>query len=152
MEIALIIALLAALVVILVRVRTHNRKMFAADNYRITLGRGRDIAWITYREPSGRTLTLEAHDWRGSQNQPLLLVDIPPEIVFYKDESPPARSGPIGLDIPASPSRPISKEEAARVKERISEWLTRSKIQHEFAPPRRDGWTSFENGREIYHG
>jgi hypothetical protein len=152
MGITLIVALFAALMLIYIGARMYKRKLLVADSYTITLGRGRDIASLTYREPSGRTLTLEVHDWRGSQNQPLLLVDFPLEVVFYEDGLSLAREGPIKLDIPDSPSQPISEEEAARVKERISAWLTRLKIQHEFAPPRRDGWTSFENGKEIYRG
>jgi hypothetical protein len=152
MEITFIIALSAALMLIYIGLTMHKRKARAADSYTITIGRGRDIASLTYREPSGRTLTLEVHDWRRPQNQPMLLVDFPLEVVFYEDGSSPAGKGPIKLDIPDSPSQPISHEEATRLKERISEWLTRSKIQHEFAPPRRHGWTSFEKGREIYHG
>jgi len=122
------------------------------DSYTIKLRRDGDFAWIVYRASAGRTLTFEAHDWMGPGNQPRLLVDFPSEIAFCEEELPPVKDGTIKLNIPTTPSSPISEREAIQVQKRISEGLTRLKIQYEFTHPKRSGWTSFEDGREIYHG
>jgi hypothetical protein len=152
MEITLSVILLIVLLLVFLLVRIRHKTTVAIDGYTIKLRRDRDFAWIVYREPSGRSLTLEAHDWLGPGNKPELLVDFPSEIAFYEEELPPVRGGTMKLDIPGAPSPLLSKEEASLVQERISEGLTRLKIQHEFARPRQSGWTSFEDGKEIYHG
>jgi hypothetical protein len=151
MEIILSLALLIAVLLVFLLVRMRRKTAVTIDGYTIKFLRGRDFAWVVYREPSGRTLTLEAHDWLGPGNKPEVLVDFPSEITFW-EESHPVNSGTMKLDIPDTRSSPISKDKAILVQERISAGLTRLNIQHEFASPRRSGWTSFEDGREIYHG
>ena len=152
MKISLIIVLLVVFVLYFALLRESHKTRVMVDGYTIKLRRDRDFVWIVYREPSGRALTLEAHDWRGPQNQPEVLIDFPEEIALYEADLPSVSSVTMELDIPDTPSLPISKEEAILVQKRISEGLTRLKIQHEFTPPRRTGWTSFEDCKEIYRG
>lgn len=152
MEITVIVVLLIVLLFVFLLVRMRRKTTVKIDGYTIKLCRDRDFVWIVYREPSGRTLTLEAHDWRGPENQPRMLVDFPFEIAFCTDKLPQVKYGTWKLEIPDTPSSPISGQEATKVQERISEGLTRLKIQHEFTRPKRSGWTSFEGGKEIYHG
>jgi hypothetical protein len=152
MEIALIVVLTIVLLIVFPLALMRRKTTATIDGYTVKLRRDRDFAWVVYREPSGRTLTLEAHDWLGPGNKPKVLVDFPSEIAFSEKESPPVRDGATKVDIPATPSSAMSERDTTQVQRRISEGLTRLKIQHEFTRPRRSGWTSFEDGKEIYHG
>jgi hypothetical protein len=131
-------------------VSLRRRTAVTIDGYTVKLRRDREFIWIVYCEPSGRTLTLDAHP-QGREN-PQLLIDFPSDIAFYQREAPPLKSAAMKLDIPDAPSSPVDAKEAIRVQGRISQGLTRLKIQHEFVRPMRSGWTSFEDGKEIYHG
>jgi hypothetical protein len=152
MEFTLSIVLLLVLLLVFLLVRTRRKTSVTIDGYTVKLWRDRDFVWIVYRDPSTRTLTLEAHDWLGPGNQPEALVDFPTEIAFCEGESSPVKGGAMKLDIQDARLSRISEEEAIFVQERISAGLTRLKIRHEFTRPRRSGWSSFENGREIYQG
>jgi hypothetical protein len=152
MEIALSVVLLIALLLIFLLVQMRRKTTVTIDGCTIEFHLDRDFVWVVYSEPSGRTLTLEAHDWQGPGNQPEVLVDFPSEISFNGEESNPVKNGTTKLDVSNTPSSPISKEQAILVQGRISAGLTRLKIQHKFARPKRSGWTSFEEGKEIYHG
>jgi hypothetical protein len=151
MDIALIVVLLIVLLPVFLLIRMRRKTTVTIDGYTIKVHRDRDFAWIVYREPSGRTLTFEAHDWLGPGNKPKLLVDFPPEMAF-SEELPALKDGAMKLDIPVTPTSAISEQEATQVQKRISEGLTRLKIQYEFTRPKRSGWTSFEDGKEIYRG
>jgi hypothetical protein len=130
--------------------RIRRKTSVTVDGCTIRFWRGRDFAWVMYREPSGRNLTLEAHPLRlGTQSS--LLVEMPDQISFYEGKRPEDERATPGLNIPDTPSSPVSKEETSLVRERISKGLNRMEIQYEFVRPRRSGWTSLEDGKEIYH-
>jgi len=87
MEITLIVVLPVVLLLTFLWLRMERKTTVTIDGYTIKLRRGREFAWIVYREPSGRTLTLEVHECLGPGNQPQVLVEFPSEIAFCQDES-----------------------------------------------------------------
>ena len=145
LSLALVVLLLGASVW-----ASRRRTATTIDGYTIKLRRDREFVWVVYREPSGRVLTLEAHSQDREPSK--LWVDLPSEIALYEREPPLLGARTPKLDQPGTTPASVGSEEATQIRERISQGLTRMKIQHEFVRPMRSGWTSFENGKEIYHG
>jgi hypothetical protein len=83
-----------------------------------------------------------------------MLVEFPDTLSFADTPSPVDPRDLTRIEIPDRHSAPaqLSPQEAERVKERLSRALAQLNIQYEFVRPQRSGWTSFEDGKEIYHG
>jgi hypothetical protein len=144
------LAMSALLLLALLGLKARRRTEASIDGCTIKFSRDRDFAWVSYREPSGRTLTLDAYPSRHG-DQRSLWVEFPAEVVFWEGVFP-SEHPTANFNISVSPGQPIPEEEADLVRRRISGGLTRMKIPHEFISARRSGWTSFENGKEVYHG
>lgn len=123
------------------------------DGYTIKIHQGREDAWIVYSEPSGRNVTFDVY-WERRNTPPKLRVEFPSTFSLTDAGSPVRPSQLTQVEIPDAHSAPtqLSPIEVGQVKERISQALTKRSIEHEFVRPQRSGWTSFENGKEIYHG
>jgi hypothetical protein len=133
------------------QIRWRRRTSSKVDGCTLWLREDRDIAWLVYSEPSGKMLTFEVHRSGRRKNEPML-VDFPsilpvPELPQRKLDGQLVR-----LEIPDTHSSQLSQAEADLVRERISRGLTQLKIPHEFVRPQLSGWTSFEDGNEIYRG
>jgi hypothetical protein len=111
----------------------------------------KDVAFVEYSEPLRQTLTFEAY-WITKGDANVLRVEFPVELSFDEGRQPRKQETIEHLDIPDTPSERLLPKQRAEVKNRVSQGLTKLKIAHEFVAPQRSGWTSFEDGKEIYHG
>ena len=113
--------------------------------------RWKDEAFVEYSEPLGQTLIFDAY-WASKNNAKILRVEFPTELSVNDGKETPTKEAIMHLGIPDSPSVRMSSMQRDEVKDRVSRGLTKLKIAHEFVSPQRSGWTSFEDGKEIYHG
>jgi hypothetical protein len=107
-------------------------------------------AIVDYCEPSGIAFRFDAYWVSSSQEgENVLRVEFPTEL--YIPEIGERKQEAIErLDIPKTPSMQMSSTQRDEVKNKVSHALRNLKIAHEFLAPRRSGWTSFEDGKEIY--
>ena len=111
----------------------------------------RESALVEYSEP-GLSLTFDAYWLSSSENgKNILRVEFPTELSV--PESRQHKPNAIErLDIPETPGTRMSSTQQNEIKNKVSRALKDLKIVHEFLAPQRSGWTSFEDGKEIYHG
>ena len=132
--------------------RLLRRKTIAeVEGCTIEVHRGVETGWIVYREPSGGSITLDAHlEFRGRPRK--ISIEFP-ALLMREELSPisPWYGGSQSGILDGSVSRTAPSEVLANeVRDRISRGLAKLKIACEFAPP--SGWKSFENGKQIDHG
>ncbi|HSS96163.1 MAG TPA: hypothetical protein VLK33_04005 [Terriglobales bacterium] len=110
---------------------------------------------MEYIEPSGRTLTFDAY-WRSPQKDRTVVLDVafPAELAVPENDEPRKHEAIERLGIPKTPSvqTQIPSTRRDEIKDRVSRGLKKLTIAHAFVSPQRFGWTSFEDGKEIYHG
>jgi len=113
----------------------------------------RDTTWIVYREPSGDTVTVEAY-WVSRKNPRKMRVEFPSTLSFAEAPPPPSSGDIAQLNVPEKHSSPplLPESKVDEIRERISQGLTKLEILHDFVRPQLSGWTSIEDGKEIYHG
>jgi hypothetical protein len=132
----------------------RQRTVAKIDGCTIKFRGMREEATIYYCEPSGRTLTFDAY-WSSPKNREVVLqVEFPVVLSVPEVGQPREQESIERLEIPEIPSvrTQLSSTQRDEIKGRVSRALTKLKITHTFVAPQQFGWTSFEHGKEIYHG
>ena len=124
------------------------------DGCTIKLRGIREGHWLEYVEPSGRTFTFDAYWSRPKDAMATLEVEFPSELSITEGETPRTQEVIQGLTIPETPNewRQIPTTQMDEIRDRVSRALTTLGVAHKFVRPMKSGWTSFEDGKEIYHG
>ncbi len=111
-------------------------------------------AFVEYSEPCGRKFTFDAYWSRPKGGKVTLQIEFPAELSVILNETIRTQEAIERLAIPGTPGvwRQIPSTQKDEIRDRLSRAMTKLVIAHEFIRPQKFGWTSFEDGKEIYHG
>ena len=153
LEISLGVSVVLVALFVWLGVRTRRMTLIKVEGCTIMIRDDGDITSIVYREPSGDSVTVEAY-WVSRKNPRKMNVEFPSTLSFGEVLSPSPSGEVTQLGIPKTRSlpTPLPESKVAEIRERISQGLTKLKILHDFVRPQLSGWTSIEDGKEIYHG
>lgn len=145
-----VLLLLFCLFILFVNKRTITK----IDGCSVEIRGKYEDAVVEYKEPSGQTLIFDAYWARPKRGKATLEVEFPVELSVAESETTVAQEAIERLAIPEMPSvrKQIPSTQRDEIKDRVSRALKELDIPHEFIRPQRSGWTSFEDGKEIYHG